>query len=138
MPTYDYACAKCGGFEAIRPLADRNHPAACPNCRGEAGRVFVAAPRLGLMEAGTRAAMATNERARHEPKSSRDYVRLKHPAGLRLLLDGKARHHTYRRQRQQGVSKQAAVDDQPLKTVDGFTGSMVGRGPIAVVVRAGV
>lgn len=36
---------------------------------------------LGLMEAGTRAAMATNERARHEPKSSRDYVRLKHPAG---------------------------------------------------------
>lgn len=81
MPTYDYACAKCGGFEAIRPLADRDRPAACPDCLGEASRVFVAAPRLGLMEAGTRAAMATNERARHEPKSSRDYARLKHPAG---------------------------------------------------------
>ncbi|MEO5738388.1 MAG: zinc ribbon domain-containing protein, partial [Variovorax sp.] len=28
-----------------------------------------------------RGALATNERARHEPKTSRDYARLKHPAG---------------------------------------------------------
>ena len=33
------------------------------------------------MESGTRSAFAVNERARHEPKRSRDYAGLKHPAG---------------------------------------------------------
>ena len=32
MPTYDYACADCGGFDAFRSLADRNQPALCPDC----------------------------------------------------------------------------------------------------------
>jgi putative FmdB family regulatory protein len=81
MPTYDYACAGCGGFDAIRAVAQRDTPAACPECGGAAPRVFVTAPRLALMEAGARSALATNERARHEPKSARDYERLKHPAG---------------------------------------------------------
>ncbi|MES1162207.1 MAG: zinc ribbon domain-containing protein, partial [Rhizobacter sp.] len=30
-----------------------------------------------------------NERARHEPKSSRDYARLKHPAGCGCCSTGK-------------------------------------------------
>ena len=81
MPTYDHACANCGGFEAIRAMAQRDEPAACPDCGAAAPRVFVTAPRLALMESSTRTALATNERARHEPKSSRDYARLKHPAG---------------------------------------------------------
>jgi putative FmdB family regulatory protein len=81
MPTYDYACAGCGGFDAIRSLSERDRPADCPDCGAAAARVFVAAPRLALMKASTRTAMATNERARHEPKSSRDVARLKHPAG---------------------------------------------------------
>ena len=81
MPTYDYACQGCGGFDALRSLAQRNEPADCPACGGASPRVFATAPRLALMEGGTRIAMETNERARHEPKSSRDYVRLKHPAG---------------------------------------------------------
>ena len=81
MPTYDYACAGCGGFDAIRPVAQRDAPAACPGCGAAAARVFVAAPRLALLESGARSAIATNERARHEPRSSRDYARLKHPAG---------------------------------------------------------
>lgn len=81
MPTYDYACADCGGFDAIRSLAQRDEPAACPDCGGASLRVFVAAPRLALMASGLRSAMATNERARHEPKSSADYARSKHPAG---------------------------------------------------------
>jgi putative FmdB family regulatory protein len=89
MPTYDYACAGCGGFDAIRTLAARDEPAACPACGGAAARVFVAAPGLALMEAGTRTALATNERARHEPKSSRDYTRLKHPAGCGCCATGK-------------------------------------------------
>jgi putative FmdB family regulatory protein len=81
MPTYDYACSACGGFDAIRSVAQRDEPARCPECGLVAPRVFIAAPRLALMEGATRSALATNERARHEPKSSRDYVRLKHPAG---------------------------------------------------------
>jgi len=81
MPTYDYACPGCGGFDAIRALAQRDAPAACPDCGGAAPRVFVSAPRLALMASGTRSAIATNERARHQPQSSRDYARLKHPTG---------------------------------------------------------
>jgi putative FmdB family regulatory protein len=81
MPTYDYACQGCGGFDALRSLAQRNEPADCPACGGASQRVFASAPRLALMKGGTRIAMETNERAQHEPKSSRDYVRLKHPAG---------------------------------------------------------
>ncbi|CAN5475932.1 zinc ribbon domain-containing protein [soil metagenome] len=81
MPTYDYACAACGGFDAIRSVARRDEPADCPDCQTASPRVLVTAPRLALMESGARGAFATNERARHEPKSSRDYQRLKHPSG---------------------------------------------------------
>ena len=81
MPTYDYACEHCGGFDALRSLSQRDEPAACPHCAAPSARVFVSAPRLALMQDGTRSAIALNERARHEPKSSRDYARLRHPAG---------------------------------------------------------
>lgn len=84
MPTYDYACPDCGGFDAFRSLAQRNDPAPCPDCGTGSPRVFVSAPRLACVSSETRFAMDTNERARHEPKSSRDpgsYARLKHPAG---------------------------------------------------------
>lgn len=81
MPTYNYACPQCGGFDAFRTMATRNEPAACPECNGASPRVFASTPHLALMEGGTRRAMAANERARHEPKHSGDYARLKHPAG---------------------------------------------------------
>ena len=89
MPTYDYACAACGGFDAIRTLGQRNEPAACPDCGAASPRVFATAPRLALMEGSTRTAIETNERARHEPKSSRDYARLRHPAGCGCCTPGK-------------------------------------------------
>ena len=81
MPTYDYACSGCGGFDTFRSMSERNEPATCPGCGQAASRVFASAPRLALLDGGTRLAMDTNERARHEPKSSRDYARLRHPAG---------------------------------------------------------
>jgi putative FmdB family regulatory protein len=84
MPTYDYACPDCGGFDALRSVAQRDDPAACPDCGAGSPRVFVSAPRLALLSSSTRSAMDTNERARHEPRSSKDqgsYSRLKHPAG---------------------------------------------------------
>lgn len=81
MPTYDYDCPACGGFDAFRTLAARNEPAICPDCSEVSPRVFVSAPRLALLASTTRSAMDINERASHEPKSSRDYARLKHPSG---------------------------------------------------------
>jgi putative FmdB family regulatory protein len=81
MPTYDYACPRCGGFDAIRSVSARDEPATCPACAASSPRVFASAPRLALMESVTRNAMAVNERARHEPRSSREYQRLRHPSG---------------------------------------------------------
>ncbi len=85
MPTYDYACPSCGGFDAIRSLAARNEPCACPSCGAEATRVFVSAPRLACTSPEQRRAFDTNERSQHAPRSSRDtgesYARLRHPAG---------------------------------------------------------
>ena len=81
MPTYDYDCPGCGGFDALRTLTQRNDPAACPDCGTASPRVFVSAPRLALLAGDTRRAMDVNDRARHEPKSSRDYQRMRHPAG---------------------------------------------------------
>ena len=90
MPTYDYACRDCGGFDAIRSLSQRNEPVACRECGAQASRIFVAAPQLALMRADTRSAMATNERARHEPQRSGEYVRFKHPAGCGCCAPGNA------------------------------------------------
>jgi putative FmdB family regulatory protein len=81
MPTYDYACPDCGGFDAFRSLATRNDAVACPDCGGASPRVWVSAPRLALLASGQRVALETNERACHEPQRSGAYTRLKHPAG---------------------------------------------------------
>ena len=84
MPTYDYHCAACGGFDALRSLSQRNEPAPCPSCEAASPRVFVSAPRLACTSPEQRRAHDTNERARHEPRRSRDvaegsYARMRHP-----------------------------------------------------------
>ena len=94
MPTYDYECAGCGGFDALRSLARRDEPAACPVCAAASPRVFVSAPRLACTSGEQRRAHDTNERARHEPRSSRDtdtgsYGRLRHPSGCGCCSTGK-------------------------------------------------
>lgn len=84
MPTYDYACPDCGGFEALRGLSQRNEPAICPDCETPSPRVFVSAPRLACLSSDTRTAMDANERARHAPMNVQEYSaykRLKHPSG---------------------------------------------------------
>ena len=82
MPTYDYQCSACGGFEARRAVSERDEPIACPDCSAASVRVMSAAPRLALMGDGTRRAIATNERAANEPKRPGDYARLKpHASG---------------------------------------------------------
>ncbi len=67
MPTYDYACSGCGT---------------------PSPRVMAAAPQLALLDPGTRGAMDTNERARHAPRSSAEYTRLRHPAGCGCCKPG--------------------------------------------------
>lgn len=94
MPTYDYECAQCGGFDAIRSVGQRDVAAHCPVCASASPRVWAAAPRLALLAGDTRRAMDVNERARHEPKSSRDYQRLRHPAGCGCCSGGASRNKT--------------------------------------------
>ncbi|BBU27555.1 hypothetical protein BTHE68_12890 [Burkholderia sp. THE68] len=47
MPFYDYECATCGAFEAARRIAERDEPAACPQCSATAARVTIGAPSVG-------------------------------------------------------------------------------------------
>ena len=97
MPTYDYQCAAgCGSFDAIRTLALRNDPAACPACAAASPRVFIGAPRLACATAEQRLAHSTNERAQHAPRSSRDvekgsYARMRHPAGCGCCSAGSSK-----------------------------------------------
>ncbi|MDQ7955284.1 MAG: zinc ribbon domain-containing protein [Rhodocyclaceae bacterium] len=91
MPAYEYECAGCGGFDAFRSMSQRNEPAACPVCAAPSPRVLASAPRLALLDGGTRRAMDVNERARHEPRSSRDYQRLRHPAGCGCCSPGRSK-----------------------------------------------
>jgi len=71
MPVYEYACARCGPFAALRPMAEYADPQPCPECGSEAPRVLLTAPTLLTMDPRKRTAIATNERSANEPKSSK-------------------------------------------------------------------
>ena len=68
MPTYDYACHRCGNFSALKRMAARDAPTACPACGSHASRVLIHAPSLAQLTPALRNAHGTNERASHEPK----------------------------------------------------------------------
>ncbi|GEP12063.1 FmdB family zinc ribbon protein [Methylobacterium gnaphalii] len=70
MPVYDYSCESCGPFTVLRPMAQFADPHDCPSCGGTCRRAFLTAPRIAGMDAGLKAAHATNERSRHEPRRS--------------------------------------------------------------------
>ncbi|GAC1533629.1 MAG: zinc ribbon domain-containing protein [Ramlibacter sp.] len=90
MPTYAYACGDCGGFDAIRSMSQRDEPSACPACGAASPRVLAGAPGLACVGSQVRAAMETNERAQHAPRSSRDGSdgRMRHPAGCGCCSTG--------------------------------------------------
>ena len=73
MPIYEYECKDCGGFSVQRKMAERNNSQSCPHCEQEASRVMLTAPAFAGMPALSRVAHATNERAAHEPKSSKQH-----------------------------------------------------------------
>jgi putative FmdB family regulatory protein len=66
MPLYDYNCDACGTFTLSRSVAERDIPAACPECQSKTARIL-SAPNLSLMPTGRRLAFARNEKSQHEP-----------------------------------------------------------------------
>ncbi|MCG5249490.1 FmdB family zinc ribbon protein [Methylorubrum extorquens] len=77
MPIYDYDCAACGPFTALRPMAAFRDPCACPACGVRAGRTFLRAPAITGMDPSRRSALAANERL----ASSQRAAQAPHPAG---------------------------------------------------------
>lgn len=70
MPAYEFDCPTCGDFIALRPMAARDDPLACPDCGAPATRIMLTAPAIGALSSAKRVAHETNERAAHQPKSS--------------------------------------------------------------------
>lgn len=71
MPMYDYACADCGEFTALRPLAQWRDPADCPRCGAASNRIVGGAPAISALSSAVNRAHAANERSANEPRSSR-------------------------------------------------------------------
>lgn len=80
MPIYEYACRNCGGFTALRRLADYESPCVCPRCGTLSSRALFTAPAFTAMPSARRLAHAANEKARHEPMLASQAER-KHGAG---------------------------------------------------------
>ncbi|EON18808.1 FmdB family regulatory protein [Cupriavidus sp. GA3-3] len=72
MPIYEYACAECGSFSAVRRIDERDAPQCCPGC-GQEARRLVTATMLALMPSARRVAHAGNERSAHAPVSSQGH-----------------------------------------------------------------
>lgn len=72
MPTYDYACARCGPFTARRPLAVFDQPVPCPACGAESGRALSVPVSLGMGSREPRSGL------RPEQGAGSGYQRLRH------------------------------------------------------------
>jgi putative FmdB family regulatory protein len=70
VPVYEYACAGCGDFTALRPMAAYREPQPCPGCGVPAPRVLLTAPACASMPAAERRAHAVNERSAHAPRTA--------------------------------------------------------------------
>ncbi len=89
MPIYDYDCETCGPFREMRPMSMAAEPCACPDCGTPAPRAFFTMPALATMDGDRRTAIATNERASHEPVSSKsERARRLHPSNCSCCKPG--------------------------------------------------
>jgi putative FmdB family regulatory protein len=70
MPVYDYKCAEHGLFFELATLDNSAQPCACPVCGALSARVICISPDILDMSPARRKAMATNEKAQHEPEFS--------------------------------------------------------------------
>ena len=55
MPVYDYLCAECGPFTALRPMSEFQAPLPCGVCGVLARRAILTAPAFAAMDGGPRA-----------------------------------------------------------------------------------
>ncbi|KXW56939.1 zinc ribbon domain-containing protein [Ferrovum sp. PN-J185] len=68
MPTYDFDCPKCGSFDLILKINDRDADQFCPICGEKSVRNIIQAPQFSFMTTDKRTAYEINEKASHEPK----------------------------------------------------------------------
>jgi putative FmdB family regulatory protein len=66
MATYEYRCDQDGGFDVVLPLGSAPGSIRCPECGGEARRVF-SPPMLKSAPRALVAALDHEEKTRHEP-----------------------------------------------------------------------
>jgi putative FmdB family regulatory protein len=113
MPLYDYRCQDCGEFSVLRPLSQWRDLASCPDCGVSCERFVSGAPAVSALSSAMNRARAVNERAAHEPRSTRGGPR----HGVRLLLRRESRGpDAPDRGRRQNVRWRPALDDQSLNT----------------------
>jgi len=62
MPVYDYLCADCGAFDAMRRIAERDDALPCPRCGAAARRVTMSAPALATSTAAADRALSAEGR----------------------------------------------------------------------------
>jgi len=67
MARYDYICAECGVFEAVRPIGTAGLDEPCPACGRSAGRVF-SPPALTSPGSPLRRAREVADSSAHEPR----------------------------------------------------------------------
>jgi len=70
VPVYEYDCAACGPFAALRPMSEYLDPGRCPGCDADTPRAMLTAPALAGMDSGRRRAFETNERSASAPRLS--------------------------------------------------------------------
>ncbi|WP_137719172.1 FmdB family zinc ribbon protein [Methylobacillus flagellatus] len=70
MPLYEYECAHCGTFTALRKMSESQDPAPCEFC-GDLGQRILSAPRLAVLDKATRIAHERNEKSAHAPRAAR-------------------------------------------------------------------
>jgi putative FmdB family regulatory protein len=76
MPVYEYLCATCGPFTAIRPMAEFEQSQPCEHCGEPAPRALLTAPAMSGLDPGRRQAATVNERSANAPARAK-----RHPAG---------------------------------------------------------
>jgi putative FmdB family regulatory protein len=66
LAIYEYRCERDGAFEVMRPIGTAPSSCACPQCAGEAERVF-SSPMMSFAPRALVAALDHEEKTRHEP-----------------------------------------------------------------------
>jgi putative FmdB family regulatory protein len=75
VPTYEYRCEPDGVFEVTRPLGTPSESVRCPQCGGEAARVFSAPMLASFAPPALKTAIENAGRSRDHPEIVRSLPR---------------------------------------------------------------